>query len=181
MGKHGPTQAGGSKPLKIRNPFKSKDGTRDSHFMQGLKAVGKFAKDSGLATKAADALAGAAKSAVPSLAPIVDGARSAAKSQLGVGYGGAFGQRMAGKGKRKVSKSGKEYPASVGTNAQVWHGTKQKTPGGLTKDDLMKTPKGRIVSKKKHAQGLKQFNKPGVKEAFQARMFKKASAKAPAQ
>ena len=176
MGKHGPTQAGG----KLRNPFKSKDGTRDSHFMQGLKAVGKFAKDSGLATKAADALAGAAKSAVPSLAPIVDGARSAAKSQLGVGYGGAFGHRMAGKGTRKVSKSGKEYPASVGTNAQVWHGTKQKTPGGLTKDDLMKTPKGRIVSKKKHAQGLKQFNKPGVKEAFQARMFKKGSAKASA-
>ena len=42
----------------------------------------------------------------------------------------------------------------------------------------MKTSKGRIVSKKKHAQGLKQFNKPGVKEAFEARMFKKASAKA---
>ena len=178
MGKHGPTQAGG------RNIFKSKDGSRDSHFMQGLKAVGKFAKDSGIATKAADALAGAAKAALPSAAPIVDGARAAAKSQLGVGYGrygGAFGHRMAGRGKRKVSKSGKEYPASVGTNAQVWHGTKQKTPGGLTKDDLMKTSKGRIVSKKKHAQGLKQFNKPGVKEAFQARMFKKASAKAPAQ
>jgi hypothetical protein len=28
----------------------------------------------------------------------------------------------------------------------------------------MKTSKGRIVSKKKHAQGLKQFNKPGVKQ-----------------
>ena len=173
MGKHGPTQAGG----KIRNPFKSKDGTRDSHFMQGLKAVGKFAKDSGLATKAADALAGAAKSAVPSLAPIVDGARSAAKSQLGVGFGHL---KAKGRGARKVSKSGKEYPSNVGTNAQVWHGTKQKTPGGLTKDDLMKTSKGRIVSKKKHAQGLKQFNKPGVKEAFKARMFKKSSAKASA-
>jgi hypothetical protein len=179
MGKHGPTQAGG------RNIFKSKDGTRDSHFMQGLKAVGKFAKDSGIASKVVDAAAGAAKSAVPSLAPIVDGARSAARSQLGVGYGGAFGHRKAATGRgsrwggaRKVSKSGKEYPSSVGSNAQVWHGSKQKTPGGLTKDDLMKTSKGRIVSKKKHAQGLKQFNKPGVKEAFEARMFKKASAKA---
>ena len=179
MGKHGPKQAGG------RNIFKSKDGTRDSHFMQGLKAVGKFAKDSGIASKVVDAAAGAAKSAVPSLAPIVDGARSAARSQLGVGYGGAFGHRKAATGRgsrwggaRKVSKSGKEYPSSVGSNAQVWHGSKQKTPGGLTKDDLMKTSKGRIVSKKKHAQGLKQFNKPGVKEAFEARMFKKASAKA---
>ena len=179
MGKHGPTQAGG------RNIFKSKDGTRDSHFMQGLKAVGKFAKDSGIASKVVDAAAGAAKSAVPSLAPIVDGARSAARSQLGVGYGGAFGHRKPATGRgsrwggaRKVSKSGKEYPSSVGSNAQVWHGSKQKTPGGLTKDDLMKTSKGRIVSKKKHAQGLKQFNKPGVKEAFEARMFKKASAKA---
>jgi hypothetical protein len=153
--------------------------------MQGLKAVGKFAKDSGIASKVVDAAAGAAKSAVPSLAPIVDGARSAARSQLGVGYGGAFGHRKAATGRgsrwggaRKVSKSGKEYPSSVGSNAQVWHGSKQKTPGGLTKDDLMKTSKGRIVSKKKHAQGLKQFNKPGVKEAFEARMFKKASAKA---
>ena len=174
MGKHGPTQAGG------RNIFKSKDGTRDSHFMQGLKAVGKFAKNSGIASTVVDAAAGAAKTAVPSLAPIVDGARSAARSQLGVGYGGAFGHRRAmGRGARKVSKSGKEYPPSVGSNAaQVWHGSKQKTPGGLTKDDLMKTSKGRIVSKKKHAQVLKQFNKPGVKEAFQARMFKKASAKA---
>ena len=149
MGKHGPKQAGG------RNIFKSKDGTRDSHFMQGLKAVGKFAKDSGIATKAADALVGAVKAAVPSLAPIVDGARSAAKSQLGVGLGHRGGM---GRGARKMSKSGKEYPSSVGSNAQVWHGSKQKTPGGLTKDDLMKTSKGRIVSKKKLAQGLKQFN-----------------------
>ena len=51
MGKHGPMHTGG------RNIFKSKDGTRDSHFMQGLKAVGRFAKDSGLATKVADAAA----------------------------------------------------------------------------------------------------------------------------
>ena len=170
MGKHGPMHTGG------RNIFKSKDGTRDSHFMQGLKKAGNFVVKSGIASKVADAAASAAKSAVPSLAPIVDGARTALKNQSGVG----FSHRLSGRGARKVSKSGKEYPASVGTNAQVWHGTKQKTPGGLTKDDLMKTSKGRIVSKKKHAQGLKQFNKPGVKEAFKARMFKKSSAKASA-
>ena len=158
-------QAGGA----IRNPFKSKDGTRDSRFMQGLKAVGKIAKDTGIATKGVDHLTNMAKVAAgPALSGVIDSARGALKNQTGVG----FGHRMAGRG-RKTSKSGKEYPANVGSNAQVWHGSKEKTPGGLTKNDLMKTSKGRIVSKKKHAQGLKQFNKPGVKEAFQARMFKK--------
>ena len=34
--------------------------------------------------------------------------------------------------------------------AKVWHGTLKKTPGGLTKKDLMKNKRGKIVSKKKH-------------------------------
>jgi hypothetical protein len=118
---------------------------------------------------ATDKLTDMAKVAAgPALSGVIDSAHGELKNQTGVG----FGHRMAGRG-RKTSKSGKEYPSNVGSNAQVWHGTKDKTPGGLTKNDLMKTSKGRIVSKKKHAQGLKQFNKPGVKEAFQARMFKK--------
>ncbi len=161
--------------------MKSKDGSRPSHFAQALKAIGSvgkaagsFAKKSGLATMATDHLAGMAKTAATNAlgevgSRVVDAGRDAIKAQTGVG----FGHRMAGRG-RKTSKSGKEYPSNVGSNAQVWHGTKDKTPGGLTKNDLMKTSKGRIVSKKKHAQGLKQFNKPGVKEAFRARMFKKA-------
>ena len=149
--------------------MKSKDGSRPSHFAQALKAVGSFAKKSGIATMATDKLTDMAKVAAgPALSGVIDSARGELKNQTGVG----FGHRMAGRG-RKTSKSGKEYPANVGSNAQVWHGSKEKTPGGLTKNDLMKTSKGRIVSKKKHAQGLKQFNKPGVKEAFQARMFKK--------
>ena len=149
--------------------MKSKDGSRPSHFAQALKAVGSIAKKSGIASMATDHLADMAKVASgPALSGVIDSARGAFKNQTGVG----FGHRMAGRG-RKTSKSGKEYPSNVGSNAQVWHGTKDKTPGGLTKNDLMKTSKGRIVSKKKHAQGLKQFNKPGVKEAFQARMFKK--------
>lgn len=55
---------------------------------------------------------------------------------------------------------------TVGTKAQVWHGTAKKTSGGLTKKDLMKTKKGRIVSKKKHAAGkkaLKRLTKAGYK------------------
>jgi len=42
---------------------------------------------------------------------------------------------------------------TVGTKAQVFHGTAKHTSGGLTRKDLMKTKKGRIVSKRKHAAG----------------------------
>ncbi len=48
---------------------------------------------------------------------------------------------------------------AVGSKAQVWHGTADHTSGGLKKKDLMKTKKGRIVSKKKHAAGLKAIKK----------------------
>jgi len=35
----------------------------------------------------------------------------------------------------------------VGTRAEVWHGTVDKTSGGLTKSDLFKDKNGRIRSK----------------------------------
>ena len=35
-----------------------------------------------------------------------------------------------------------------GTREDVWAGYASQTAGGLTKDDLLQTPKGRIVSKK---------------------------------
>jgi len=60
---------------------------------------------------------------------------------------------------------GAKIPAK-GTKAQVWHGTARHTSGGLTKKDLMKTKKGRIVSRKKHAAGkkaLKNLVKAGYK------------------
>jgi len=41
-----------------------------------------------------------------------------------------------------------------GSKAQVFHGTARRTPGGLTKKDLMKHH-GRIISRKKRAAGLK--------------------------
>jgi hypothetical protein len=44
---------------------------------------------------------------------------------------------------------------TIGTRAQVWHGTAKKTSGGLTKVNLMKNKHGRIVSKRKHASGKK--------------------------
>ena len=61
--------------------------------------------------------------------------------------------------------SGGKMPA-VGTKAQVWHGTAKHTSGGLTRKDLMKTKKGRIVSRRKHAAGkkaLKRLTKAGYK------------------
>lgn len=48
---------------------------------------------------------------------------------------------------------------TVGTKAQVFHGTAKHTSGGLIKKDLMKTRRGRIVSRKKHAAGLKAIKK----------------------
>ena len=71
---------------------------------------------------------------------------------------------------------GKKIPA-VGTKAQVWHGTAKHTSGGLKKSDLMKTKKGRIVSKKKHALGkksLKNLKKAGfVAKKGTFKLFKK--------
>ena len=48
---------------------------------------------------------------------------------------------------------------TIGTKAQVYHGTAKHTSGGLKKKDLMKTKKGRIVSRKKHAAGQKAIKK----------------------
>ena len=48
---------------------------------------------------------------------------------------------------------------TIGTRAQVWHGTAKKTPGGLTKSHLMKNKHGRIVSRRKHASGKKSIKR----------------------
>lgn len=45
---------------------------------------------------------------------------------------------------------------TIGTRAQVWHGTCKKTSGGLVKSDLMMNKHGRIVSKAKHATAKKE-------------------------
>jgi len=66
---------------------------------------------------------------------------------------------------------------TTGSKSQVFHGTAKHTSGGLTKKDLMKTRKGRIVSKKKHAAGLKalkQLKKAGyVAKKGTFKLFKK--------
>jgi hypothetical protein len=54
----------------------------------------------------------------------------------------------------------------VGTRAMVWHGTAHHTSGGLTRSQLMKNKRGKIVSRKAHASGkraLKHLVKAGYK------------------
>ena len=43
----------------------------------------------------------------------------------------------------------KTFKYKKGSRAEVWHGTAEKTSGGLMKKDLVKNKAGRIVSKKK--------------------------------
>jgi len=78
---------------------------------------------------------------------------------------------------RKNNMSGGAKIPAVGSKAEVWHGSAKHTSGGLTKSDLMKTKKGRIVSKKKHAAGKKAL-KNLVKAGYKAKkgtfkLFKK--------
>jgi hypothetical protein len=46
---------------------------------------------------------------------------------------------------------------TIGTRAQVWHGTAKKTSGGLNKSDLMMNKAGRIVSRAKHFSAKKEM------------------------
>lgn len=66
---------------------------------------------------------------------------------------------------------------TIGTRAQVWHGTAKKTSGGLTKSNLMKNKHGRIVSRRKHASGkktIKHLKKLGyVAKKGQFKLFHK--------
>lgn len=48
---------------------------------------------------------------------------------------------------------------TVGSKAQVFHGTALRTAGGLKKEDLMRTNNGRIVSKKQHSAGLQAIKR----------------------
>jgi len=52
----------------------------------------------------------------------------------------------------------------IGTKGQVFRGTKVKTKGGLTKKDLFKNKNGKIVSKKRHQAGKKNYKKVGLKK-----------------
>lgn len=48
---------------------------------------------------------------------------------------------------------------AVGSKLLVFRGLAKHTSGGLTKKDLMRTKKGRIVSRKQHKSGLKAIQR----------------------
>ena len=52
-----------------------------------------------------------------------------------------------------------DHVKTIGSKAEVWHGTALKTSGQLRKKDLVKTRKGRIVSRKKQAAGKKAIKR----------------------
>lgn len=88
--------------------------------------------------------------------------------------------RRAQHSKKQHTRKAGHIPA-VGTKAMVYHGTAKHTSGGLHKKDLMKTKKGRIISRKKHAAGqkaIKKLRKLGyVAKKGQFKLFTKKSKK----
>lgn len=58
-----------------------------------------------------------------------------------------------------VKQNGAGNMLTVGSKAQVYHGTAHHTVGGLTRKDLMKSKRGKIVSKKQHAAGKKALTR----------------------
>merc|ERR1719461_644691 len=63
--------------------------------------------------------------------------------------------KAARKAVRKLKRVTKK--SMTGSKLQVWNGTKTYTKGGLTKASLMMNKRGKVVSKKTHAAGKKQF------------------------
>merc|ERR1712083_637910 len=64
---------------------------------------------------------------------------------------------------RKARKAKKAKRVSVvGKKWQVWNGTRERTVGGLTKKDLMKSKTGKIVSKKQALRAKGNMKKNGL-------------------
>merc|ERR1711900_18989 len=57
----------------------------------------------------------------------------------------------------KKPKKKKAKKVKRGSLRRVWSGTVATSKGGLTKDKLTKNKSGKVVSKKRHAQGLKAY------------------------
>ena len=77
------------------------------------------------------------------------------------------------------AKSSRSALPAVGSKAQVFHGTAKHTSGGLFKKDLVKTKRGRIVSRRKQAAGkkaIKNLRKLGyIAKKGTFKLFKKGS------
>jgi hypothetical protein len=82
-------------------------------------------------------------------------ARSTRKNALGRNHGpnGKFLSR------KQRTRKHPEHKQTIGSRAQVMHGTAHHTSGGLTKADLKQKPDGRIVSRKASAAGQKALQR----------------------
>lgn len=67
------------------------------------------------------------------------------------------------------------HQATIGTRAQVMHGTAQKTSGGLRKKDLVRK-NGRIVPKSKSSDAKKRWAKMMKDPEFRAKWNKNKKA-----
>lgn len=63
-----------------------------------------------------------------------------------------------------------EFIHSVGSRAQVWHGTKHHTKYGLMKKGLTKNKWGRIVSRKVQKQSKATYKKNGLQPKTKAEL-----------
>ena len=81
--------------------------------------------------------------------------------------------------KNNAAMEGGAKIKALGTKAEVFHGTAKHTSGGLKKKDLVKTKRGRIVSRRKQAAGKKailRLRKLGyVAKKGTFKLFKKGS------
>merc|ERR1711973_833518 len=85
-----------------------------------------------------------------------------------------MGMKKSGKtGMKKKAKRVSKVAKGRGAKARVFLGLKEKTQSGLKKSQLMKNKEGKIVTKKKSAQGKKAYQKNGLakwnKACMQAR------------
>merc|ERR1711935_118667 len=64
-----------------------------------------------------------------------------------------------GRKKRVVRRKRKTKKVRRGSKLQVFRGSRVKTVGGLTKTDVFKNKRGKVVSKKANAHGKKQYKR----------------------
>jgi hypothetical protein len=132
---------------------------------------GKFIDKHDLVSKGLNALSGFAGKKLAAINPALGVAGGTAlKAAAEAARQKGLGVHMAGHGIHMAGKRGYGAKARknkiIGSRRQVWHGTMQKTSGGLTKDDLMLNKRGRIVSKKKHAFGATKGRQFLVKAGY---------------
>jgi hypothetical protein len=81
--------------------------------------------------------------------------------------------------KNNAAMMGGAKVKALGTKAEVFHGSAKHTSGGLFKKDLVKTKRGRIVSRRKQAAGkkaIKNLRKLGyIAKKGTFKLFKKGA------